>query len=757
MATMALPERLDLNEALKTPDDLKKIPTLKAEVVRRKAIVDEQVRQKRDEMHAITQKGMSSLSNAQQISNMIREEMMNIERLGSEAQALISNFPKIRDVATLHRNFQAVEKMKLDLESFQDRLEVVNQMLVEDKNDYGQPNLLKVHYELSQLREIRDEALDQAKRAPDLSCESTLQGIFKGLDDAVDDFNENLGDIMANMIQFASRENEGVIVRMAVIIVNEEKRDDQIRERKLVRDEYSDLATRFKSLAVGDRQPREYKKMLLDSVRLIIASRLEETNDEFMQDPDKLEKLLKWYYNDLNIVRRGIVDLVPKDWKIYDAYVGIYHQQLHDWLLSKVTDSGLLPTHMLAIIHYKQTYLDKMRRLGKSRDDLVPDLPGGHDSDLVREYQKLIVDKVDQWMSRINSTDLQALRARRVDEIEPNEYEHFRSKSSNELWFMLNEQLSFANGSGIVEITEGVVGSMIGALEARKEAFTRLISDISDQMKHADFNRERAEHLFDWFIAIANDGLAYFGEENAENPGKIEAFKDDCKNVVRSEFALPMEARFETLKDGYLDLVLLCMTSFVKLIYTMDLRPATSEILTAAWISPGQQVPAILEALSSYLEDYLPRSADLLRVLLVQEMAKRLLGEYLSAVRNRGAKYRRQDPFTDRVRQDLQDVFKLFGSYPDAFQEIKDSWRAVNGMVQLLECEKGDIPREFEQMLADYPDIKIGWVESVLRAREDIDWGPIGGDGKSTMKMLRAIAVDKRPDTTQQTIFAFVD
>lgn len=754
---MALPERLDLNEVLKTPEDLKKIPTLKAEVERRKAIVDEQVRQKRDEMHAITQKGMSSLGNAQQISNMIREEMMNIERLGAEAQALISNFPKIRDVATLHRNFQAVEKMKRDLEDFQDRLEVVNQMLAEDKNDYGQPNLLKVHYELSQLREIRDEALDQAKRASDVSCESTLQGIFRGLDNAVDDFNENLGDIMANMIQFASRENEGVIVRMAVIIVNEEKRDEQIRERKLVRDEYSDLATRFKSLAVGDRQPREYKKMLLDSVRLIVASRLEETNDEFMQDPDKLEKLLKWYYNDLNIVRRGIVDLVPKDWKIYDAYVGIYHRQLHDWLLSKVTDSGLLPTHMLAIIHYKQTYLDKMRRLGKSREDLVPDLPGGHDSDLVREYQNLIVDKVDQWMSRINSTDLQALRTRRVDEIEPNEYEHFRSKSSNELWFMLNEQLSFANGSGIVEITEGVVGSMIRALEARKEAFTRLISDISDQMKDPDFNRERAEHLFDWFIAIANDGLAYFGEENAENPGRIQAFKDDCKNVVRSEYALSMEARFEILKDGYLDLVLLCMTSFVKLIYTMDLRPATSEILTAAWISPGQQVPAILEALSSYLEDYLPRSADLLRVLLVQEMAKRLLGEYLSAVRNRGAKYRKQDPFTDRVRQDLQDVFKLFGGYPDAFQEIKDSWRAVNGMVQLLDCERGDIPGEFERLLADYPDIKIGWVESVLRAREDIDWGPIGGDGKSTMKMLRAIAVDKRPDTTQQTIFAFVD
>lgn len=763
MAIMVLPEKIDLNEVMKTPDDLKKIPTLKAEVLRRKAIVDEQVRQKREEMHAITQKGMGSLGNAHQITNMIKEEMMNIERLGAEAQGLIANFPKIRDVATVHRNFQAVEKMKNDLETFGERLENVNRMLLDDheewEEEHDQSNLLRIHYELFQLREIADEAMEQAKKAPDSSCESTLENIFKGLEETVEQFDEHLGAIMGQMMRCLNENNEGVVVRMAVIVANEEKRDDQIRERKLVRNEYSDLALRFKSLAVGERQPREYKKAMLDGIRIQASESMDATDNSFMQDPDKMEKQLRWFFNDLNAAKRGLPNLMPKDWKIFETYVSIYHQMLYDWLQSKISDSNLNPTHMLAIIGYKDTYVSKMRKLGVPRNDLTPEIPGGHDSDLVREYQKLIVDKVEQWMSRINSNDLQALRTRRVDEIEPNEHQHFRTKSSNELWFMLNEQLNFAHGSDIVEITEGVVGSMISALDARKEGFVRLITEIRDAMAKPDFNREGAEHLFDWYIAVANDSLAYIGEDTDENPGKIATFQSDCRKVIRPEVATTLDPRFESLKEGYTDLAVLCTTTFVRLIFTMDLKPATTELFTPAWISPGQQMPAILEALSSYLEDYLPCAADLLETLLVQEMSKVLLGEYMSAIRNKGARYRRQDgaPFMDRLRQDVEEVFKTFRNHPNQFSEIKDSWRAMNCLVQLLECEKADIAREFEGVLRDYWDVKVGWVEGVLRVRDDIEWGPIGGDGKGVMKTLRAIAADKRGEGAAVTVFAWVD
>ena len=199
-------ERVDVNGAFKTPEDVKKLPGIKNEILRRKAVSDEQVRLKREELIALTEKGLDGLGNAQQLTNLIRDEMMNIARLGAEAEGLIDKFPRIHEVATMHKNFQTVEKIRKDFEAFQERLEVVNAMIEEDeRNLEEQNNLLKIHYELSQLRETRDDALDQIKRSPDRSYDSTLLSVFKGLDDTINDFNYNLGHIMRRWLTLPRR------------------------------------------------------------------------------------------------------------------------------------------------------------------------------------------------------------------------------------------------------------------------------------------------------------------------------------------------------------------------------------------------------------------------------------------------------------------------------------------------------------------------------------------------------------------------
>ena len=78
---------------------------------------------------------------------------------------------------------------------------------------------------------------------------------------------------------------------------------------------------------------------------------------------------------------------------------------MNDWLMEKAADQSVTPTHMLAIIHWKEKYYGKMDRLGVQAKDLEPQLPGGRDSDLVREYQQLIINKVEQWMNEMNKTD----------------------------------------------------------------------------------------------------------------------------------------------------------------------------------------------------------------------------------------------------------------------------------------------------------------------------------------------------------------
>ena len=62
-----------LAELLRHPEDLDKIPALKAEFMRKKAAVDGQLRHGLKEQLELTQSGMSSITEGQRTVNLIKE------------------------------------------------------------------------------------------------------------------------------------------------------------------------------------------------------------------------------------------------------------------------------------------------------------------------------------------------------------------------------------------------------------------------------------------------------------------------------------------------------------------------------------------------------------------------------------------------------------------------------------------------------------------------------------------------------------
>ncbi|KAG9529881.1 exocyst complex component Sec6, partial [Aureobasidium melanogenum] len=153
-----------LAELLRHPDDLDKISSLKSEFTRKKAAVDGQLRIGLKEQLEITQQGMSSINDGQHTVNLIKDEMIKIDRLCVEAQNMIQDFPFVDKVAQTHRNFAQVEDMKAQIESFGRNLDELENLLREDdENTENQDNLLAIHYGLTKLRDIRDIALDSIK------------------------------------------------------------------------------------------------------------------------------------------------------------------------------------------------------------------------------------------------------------------------------------------------------------------------------------------------------------------------------------------------------------------------------------------------------------------------------------------------------------------------------------------------------------------------------------------------------------------
>ncbi|PGG98278.1 hypothetical protein AJ79_08915 [Helicocarpus griseus UAMH5409] len=742
-----------LEDLLRHPEDLDKIPALKAEYSRKKAAVDAQLREGlRDQLETV-QRSISQLTEGQRHVLKTRDELQGIDKLCAESQGTVGDFSQIDKLARIQRNFEAVMMMKKGLESFHNELAEVEQLLREDDQDLeNQPNLLSAHMAISRLRDFRDEAMDQIRKAQDGSSETTLVEWFQGLDSVIEWFDEHLGTAIMNLIPLVQTDNRSMVVRLALVIMNEEKNDAKVRALQEAQKDHKALASRFKSLNLGPKTVRGYKENFLKSIELYAQSQFETSKETFLEDPDKLEKCFKWFFNDLFTVKQGMQPLMPKKWKIYNVYTNTYHRMMHDWLIDFVNDPELPTANMLAIIHWTEKYYKKMAKLGWKQSDLVPHVLDDREVELVRDWRNLIIKALDEWMDRMFATDKKSFIERDTDALDTNADGYFRTKTLGDMWRMIHEQIMSAASSDRTDVTEGVIDAMFRSLKARQTAWQTVLDEECAKYKNPTAEQsDGLQQLQDWLIAVANDQIACIDDNDASGQlGYLTRFRRDFEPLVTPKYMASRAAmELDNLRDGYVDLSTHCISLFIELIFTVDFRTTLPNFFTQKWYGEFA-VKRMMSTFEDYMTDYSAVLHPSLTDILVEELSDEMLVRYLSAIRNKGAKFRRQDPFTDKFKDDILTVFSFFQKYPDAFAStIKDRWRLVDWLVRLLEAEKGaGVVAVYEAFKMEYWDLQLSWVEAVLRSRDDFE--------RSMVSAVKAKAAELNVERGIETIMSRV-
>ncbi|KAK4634542.1 Exocyst complex component sec6 [Fulvia fulva] len=748
-----------LAELLKNPDDLDKLPSLRGEFTRKKAAIDGQLKHGLKEQLEITQNGMTSINEGQKIVGLIKEEMMKIDKLCAEAQGMIEDFPEINKMSVMQRNFAAVESVKASIDTFGQQLSELEALLKEDEEDMdNQPNLLAVHAGLTGLRDVRDQAMDQVKGSADgesglelienlpLEGGVTLRDHFARLDDVVDWFDEHVGTACINIISIVQAGNNGLVVRLALVIEEEEKKDRQTKALQDAQREFQDVASRFKSINVGQRELRGYKKKFLQAVEASATAQFEQVKQAFDEDPEKLEKAVRWFFNDLNTVKLGLQELMPKKWKIFQTFTNIYHKLMHDFLVQRLDDKDITPVHMLAILNWVEKYYSKMTRLGMKPEELRPHVIDERETELVREYRSLITRAVEEWMDRMAASDRKTFLSRTEGSLDQDADDQLHTKSLSDMWTMLREQLAVAQSSGRPDVVEGVVDAMIRALKGRQQMWERLVDDEYRKVEMAQDTSalEGVGTLQEWLVAIANDQITNIDDDPEHNAMSfLTRFKADFEPLVTPSYAITSSTEIEHLTNGYVDLATHCMSLFAAIIFATDIKPVLSEFFTQSWYQK-KTMASITTTFEDYLKDFTGILHPSLQDIFIEELADALLQRYLECVKNKGVKFRRQDPFTEKIKDDVVTVFNFFSQHGAAFDLVKDKWRAVNSFENILSAPKGPgVVEAFERMKTGYWDVQIGWVEAVLRSRDDFDRGMLSSIKNTAANM----SVERGPET----------
>jgi exocyst complex component 3 len=729
---------LKLAELLRHPEDLDKIPALKAEFTRKKAAVDGQLRHGLKEQLELTQSGMSSITEGQRTVNLIKEEMMKIDKLCAEAQNMIQDFPHINLVAQTHKNFESVEKMRNDIETFAERLENLEILLGQDAEDPAdQPNLLQIHYGMTQLRDIRDEAMGQIKSSEDTSTELidnltlesgvTVQDLFARLDDIVEWFDRHVGEVCLNLIELVATGNEGIVVRLAVIVEEEEKTDKKVKALQDAQKEFGDLAARFKSITQGPKELRGYKEKFITSIEYVCTAGMNEAMGMFTADPEKIDKYFKWYFNNLNTVKLGMVNLMPKKWKIFETYTNIYHKQMHDFLMEFADDEALGPQYLLAVINWVDKYYVKMQKLGWSEEELQPHVLDNRSAELIRTYRQVIIQAVDQYIERINTQDRKSFLDQDRTAYETNVDGNFQTRSLGDVWTLFSQNIGVAASSQRPDVADGVVDAMFRAIMTRQRIWTQLIEE--EKLKYAGPNPtldgDSTAVFQEWLVALANDQIICIddGEEGNGRASFLTVFEREVTGIVSQDYMIDkLPKHVDEAKNGYIDISSRCIAIFCELIFLTDFKPIMSKFFTPEWYS-RTDMASIIITFRDYLADYEDLIHRSLRFMIVDHLADELLIQYLSAVRNKGAKFRRTDQFAAKMKDDLLTAFDFFRSYGDQGADIMQRWRAVQEFLKLLECDKSQVQFAYVEFKNAYRDLHITWVEAVLKTRDDYDRG----------------------------------
>ncbi|EPQ62898.1 Bgt-3177 [Blumeria graminis f. sp. tritici] len=717
-----------ISDLLRHPDDMEKVTSMKLEFMRKKADVDSQLRIGLNEQLKITQSGMNGINDGQRTVQTIKDEMIKIDKLCTEAQNMIRDFPNINLVSQIQKNFSAVEAMRKNLQKFNDSLEYVENLLREDDMDpENMPNLLEVHYELTQLRNIRDNAMEQIARADDQSLQGTLEDYFVRLDEVIEWFDEHIGLIALDIINVLINGNQDMIVRFAVIIEAEEKSDKRVTALQEALKDHKEMAARFQGIMDGARTVRGYKEKFLMAIQLHADEQMTASKEIFLEDPGRLEKSFKWFFNDLNAVKQGMVPLMPKKWKIFQTYGKIYHKTMHDFLVGMVDDPDTNSANTLSILNWPEKYYAKMSRLGFKDDELEPHVLDNRESELVRDFQLLIVRFLDKWLDRIFQTEQKDFADRNIDgsNLGTDEYGYFRTNNLVDMWRMLAEQIDAAGNSQRIDVVEGVVDSMIFRLKTRQQNWQKMLDEEASKYNGNNPETEGFQALQDWLVATANDQIACIDDnEDEERYAYLTSFRQKFEPLVSPSYLQRIDEQLSTLRNGYVDLSTHCIAKFAQLIFLVDFRAVIPDFFTQKWYT-ATAMKQMIVTFEEYVGDYKTVLHHSLLDIFIEELADELLIRYLSGVRNKGAKFKRQDPFKDKIFNDVSTAFEFFNNNellsPDVAEVIKQKWRVTESFLALIELEKSQIPDYFVELKTDYWDLQFSWVEAVLRARDDFD------------------------------------
>lgn len=520
-------------------------------------------------------------------------------------------FSKISQVAMIHRNFNQVEETVNNLSQMYTKIKSIQSLLDFDKQSTqgDNQNLIKIHSEISQLETFKNYAFYQANEL-DTVTRKTLENHFIKLNDLIFEFESHFEDLSRHLLDIARYGDPTLIERMIQIIEIENNEDEKVKALKLVIKANDDVLNhdRFKQMQANSRSIKNMKLKMLNNIKSSIEELFSIAFNQFENDFNSFLQNLDWIFEDFEDINLKLNPLFPSDYNIYQFYITNYHNYLNDCLkkiLSNEPESAIL----LKLHSFIKTYTKQIENLNIPLDWINnPPLLDGNEQNLIEDYVKLLINKLEEWSNNLISDEKSDFSSRsQPPEIDSDGL--WGMQGAIILFQMINSQADLAADSGQGSVLARVITECSRVIKNIQNQWLQIINfESSNLIKKPEIV---ANGLGEYLIALANDQI--------KSADFTESLLQRTEVMVSDKYKKVISNQLNDVMDGFLDVARKCIEIIVQIIFS-DLKPAIKGLFTSSWFEESLVIQ-MLETMRDYLDDWSEFMNASLKQLMVESVS----------------------------------------------------------------------------------------------------------------------------------------
>lgn len=567
-------------EYLKSPDDLTKIPALRKKLLKEEATLSTKLKVGAKDQLEATRDGLLKLQATRKDVAAVREAFAQVESLfngeddSRRPGQANKSFRIISEVSQIHRNFVQTATTLNKLDTLPEKIQVLEQMLAHSRQDLmgPAPDLLPLHFHLSQLEAFRNETF-QIARSCSADVRNTVQEFFVSLDNLVRSFEEYLFSLAERTLDLVREGQTSVVVKLIKIVEKESREDEKAAAIRLAKKANLEGAARFRSVVANARVIKLYRPKVLEAIDHATAELFDECWSRFGADGGNLEFLshLDWMYDDLKLVKEEAAQLFPEDYNFFRFMAKSYHKHLGAILRDKILATDPEASALLELYQFTQEYTKTLtKELGADKTWLEPTLLDGKEQTIIDDYLSLITKKIDEWTANLMSDEVRDFVARQNPPDEDNEG-LYGLQGAAILFQMVNQQIDVAAESGQASVLAKVVDHATKAMHGTQSTWLRVLETEFKKQREAKNPDDVTGGLVEYVIALANDQL--------KSADYAEALIARLEPMVSTKYKAGIREAVDNALNGFLDVSKRCTQVLVDLVFS-DLRPAIKDLFS---------------------------------------------------------------------------------------------------------------------------------------------------------------------------------